>query len=282
MTRTASCRNTKLDWIEKDVLPGVRQFLITDLVLDLIGVSARGVKRFLTARLDRGSAGLVGMMAAIALLIVDSHLFVAISFGLGAMVLIYRWRGQLGQVSWRDLSQWLSSVNSPLAITLASGGLVTLSTYVALSIWQALGSPLLALTIVLQGIGILVILGLLVWQVLSQPGMATDSRFDCWVTDLVAADPLRRLIAVRQINQFVQSSQLDLQQQRMAEEYLQLLLQRESEPFVHDAALEGLRLLDRTEAAQPSPVQPRLPKRMVFKHRRSVLKPSTVDALSDP
>jgi hypothetical protein len=92
---------------------------------------------------------------------------------------------------------------------------------------------------------VLSVLGLCLWQLLKQDKQRLNpTQIDYWINHLTALDPLKRLIAIRQINHFVESTYLNSQRTQELREYFQLLLQQESEPTIQNVITEGLEILN--------------------------------------
>jgi hypothetical protein len=74
------------------------------------------------------------------------------------------------------------------------------------------------------------------------------------VTNLTDADPLKRLIAVRQLTGLAAGYRLDRTDLNATLDYFRLMLSREPEPLVRDAILDGLQALDTSkQLAQGAP-----------------------------
>ncbi len=180
------------------------------------------------------------------------------------MVLIYLW--QDGQWKpWAATRKWLTGWNRALLLAVGSGSIITLGTYLAISVGVEAGSPWRAIETLLQNSGILAILGLLLWQQL-QPNHQPVDREQAF-QNLNHPDPLTRLVAVHQLTRQVQVEP-DLTYQRQVASCFRLLLSRETEPIIRDALLEGLESFSPARQLLPSANQPwqptnqRVPQRM--------------------
>jgi hypothetical protein len=91
-----------------------------------------------------------------------------------------------------------------------------------------------------QEVGLMMVLGLVLWSVVSRPKAEPSLNFDRCVAGLLHRDELRRLMAVRQLAQMQDKNALSQQQQSMAVEYLQLLAERETSPIIGRAIQESL------------------------------------------
>lgn len=201
----------------------------------------------------------------------NEKLLLSTSLGILVMVLVYRMQEWDWQVSWLEFCRFWSSWNRKLTLAVGCGGLATLTAYTTVSIWADSDQPLIAESLILQNLGILAVIGLLVWQMIAQNTTQQQSQLEKYLTDLTDADPIKRLIAVRQITRFFSSSKLN-QIDSSSQKFLlhstasssrmispvngslitrsqivdcfHLILNRESEPIVRDAVLDGLQTLD--------------------------------------
>lgn len=206
-------------------------------------------------RFNWGPGIWLALTTAIALLLWNWQLFLAMLTGSLIMALVYRMPDQPWQLPKAKLDQLCRSPNRRLILILGSGSLATLSTYLATAIWQDSPSPWIALGAILQGMGTLGVLLLLVGQGLSPACQKPEAAFDRLLGDLTEADPLKRLLAVRQISQLSQQSQLNFAQNQMAAESFQLMLKQEHERVVRNALLGELKTLAPPERSRrPVPV----------------------------
>lgn len=197
----------------------------------------------------------LGSMTAIALFWCNWRLLVATATGLGTMRLVYRLRQQHWQLPgpiWA--SSWKISI-IPWFWPASAGGVATCSTYLAVSIWRDFPSPWIATGVILQGLGTLSVLIFLVGSSLNRQSQRA-TEFEQRVMDLTATDPLKRLIAIRQLSRWLREANLDRTQQQSVGEYFQLLLRQEREPLVHRALLEGLQELQLRKPLQPAATTP--------------------------
>ncbi len=198
-------------------------------------------------------AQLWGTAIVVALLIWNWQLVLALA--IGAVVLVSIYLAQQGQwkiphVDWR----WMwTGTNRSLTLAIASGSVAAFSAYITTEIWFEAEQSWLALGIILQGFGTLAILLLLTWQTLNRQfetaGSRADQRLDNLLDRLSDADPLKRLIAVRQITQQLQAEALVEAPTVLSSpsayiaDCFRLMLNRETEPSVCSALLDGLQSL---------------------------------------
>jgi len=212
-------------------------------------------------RLDSSKGWLLGAAIGLLLWIWNWRLVVSSGAGLATWVMVYlilqgQWK--LPNVNWQSL--WKSS-NRPLTLGIGSGAIVCLSTYLVLAIWNESGGSWLAKGLILEGLAVLAILLLLLWQTLTHALNSQASRgqmFDQWLADLSETDTLKRLIAIRRLTQAVAQtsspnslnarvdrtySALPLSAMELAECF-RLMLNRETEPTICRALLESLQTLN--------------------------------------
>ena len=158
---------------------------------------------------------------------------------------------QQGQLrAWRGWQRLWSRANRSLSLSALAGLVATGSAYLALAIWIEAGRSWLAAGVILEGFGLLAILSLLVWRQCSKVAEAQPVSPDC-LHQLSAADPLQRLIAIRQLTQLAQQANPPLAPAHLSE-CLRLMLDRELEPAVCHALIEGLRQLNSRPLSQPT------------------------------
>ena len=189
-----------------------------------------------------GSGVWLAVTAGIALLIWNWQLLLAVLTGSLIMVLVHQMPDQSWQLPKARLDRVFNPSNRQLLI-LGSGSIAALTTYLATAIWQDSESHWIASGAILQGLGTLGVLLLLVKQRLGPSGQKPEATFDRLLRDLTEADPLKRLIAVRQTSQLSQQAQLSLAQNQMAAEAFQLMLKQEHERMVRNALLGELKTL---------------------------------------
>lgn len=153
------------------------------------------------------------------------------------MVLVYLVQGGNWQVHWYHWRRFLTGSNRQLGIAVGSGGIGALSTYIAASIWADSENRWLATSTILQGFGTLIIILLLLWHILTIRANRDEYQLEELLQDLTAQEPLKRLIAVRQLTHLVNNSGLSRHELL---EYFRLMLSQEQEPVIREAVLDGL------------------------------------------
>jgi hypothetical protein len=225
-------------WLEGDLLllckGQVWAEVLTELQRD---ASRRNVQKLLPLM-----AGLLGVAL---LWHWQGSLLVAGLLGGGSSITLYRWLRQ--PRSWRTLARqvqrWSRHPQAPLYLSGAAGLGVLLMSYSALGIWQDLQSPWLALMLLTQEVGILLMLGLAVGLMLMHNEDTSAHPFERCTAGLLHRDAMRRLVAVRQLEQLASQDKLTPQERSQAVDYLRLLIRKETEPLVRKAIRSGLEIL---------------------------------------
>jgi amino acid permease len=199
----------------------------------------RNLKRFFE------SGSILGFLTIIvAMLFWNWKLLLALAVGILVMLVAYsipKWNWQL---SWLEIRRFLNSANIRLALAVTSGGIATVISYIAAEIWVDSPSHWLAVATIVQGMGTLLTLILLVWQIFSLQGNREEECFDQLLNNLTETDSLRRLLAVRKLAKFSTRKEVNFSVQKEVVECLGLLLSREEEVVIREAALNSLQTLD--------------------------------------
>lgn len=239
------------------------QFLVSaiqDLPLEKLKIQT--LKRF-SSRHGFGSAGwLVLTTGAIALLYWNGRLVFATGTGVVVMLLVYLMHDWKPSINAMEVRKLLQGWNQPFMVAAGAGAISTFSTYLAAAIWAESDSAWIATGAILQGMGTLTGLGLLVWQILNRPDPHAPIQINQLLFDLAHEDPLKRLLAVRQLTDSI--SVLDdayrlerrsrtanrsqnpakIPSRHQIADYFRVMLQREADPIIRAAVLDGLQTLE--------------------------------------
>lgn len=183
-------------------------------------------------------AHLWGTTIALSLILWNWQLVLALAIGAIALTTVYL----APQKQWH-LPAWQTwtSKNRSLTIAIATGTIATLSTYITTHIWLEADRSWLATGIILQGFGTLSILLFLIYQALDRSNSSKPSTPEL-LTQLSEPEPLKRLIAIRQLTQQAQQNAAPLPPAQIADCF-RLMLNRETEPSVCSALLDSLQTL---------------------------------------
>ncbi|MBG1245307.1 armadillo-type fold-containing protein [Nostoc sp. NZL] len=192
-----------------------------------------------------GPGGFLGFLTiVVAMLLWNWKLLLALLIGVGVMVLVYSMQVWDWQLHWSKIRRFLNSSNRRLALAVISGGIATVSTYMAAAIWVDSHSSWIAAGAIVQGVGTLLTLILLVWQIVNFYENREEDNLDQLLVNLTEEDPLKRLIALRQLTKFISRKRVDSSVQQDVVECLQLLLSREEEVVIREAAFKSLQACD--------------------------------------
>ena len=190
----------------------------------------------------------IASLLVLALLILWNGSLV-LSVGLGLAIVIWVYRAQLGwwqlPKAWNWQKLWSRS-NRSLTLAVAIGGITAGGSYLAIGIWRESRHSWLAMGIITEGLMVLTVLLMMVWQKIGHSLEREPEVIFYPLTDLAAVDPLKRLIAVRQLTQQALNvkAALPLESAHLADCF-RLMLDRETEPTICSALLDGLHSLNR-------------------------------------
>lgn len=192
----------------------------------------------------QGPGGWLAIAAlTVAMLIWNWQLLLATAIGAIVMSVVY----VMHEWDWNALvADVRNSLNTPhrqFTLAAISGGVATISTYMSASIWLDADSHWIAAGAILQGLGTLTALILLVWQILGWQANQQESKFQQLLEDLTSTDSLKRLIAVRQLPRLINRTRSEAYNRAAVADYLQLLLTKEQESVIREAAFDSLQVL---------------------------------------
>ncbi|MBD2337048.1 armadillo-type fold-containing protein [Calothrix sp. FACHB-156] len=195
-----------------------------------------------------GPGGLLGFLTiVVAMLLWNWKLLLALSIGIGIMLSVYSMQKWDWQQRWSQMQRFFTGPNRRLLLAVSSGGIATFSTYIAAAIWFDSHSPWIAAGVITQGIGTVLTLVLLVCQIVNFYGTTDEDYLDQLLNNLTEADPLKRLNAVRQLTKLITRKRVDASLQQNVVECLQLLLTKEEESVIRNAAFTSLQTLDNSQ-----------------------------------
>lgn len=214
----------------------------------LVLIKGRGFKRLYSYRLRGVGGWLVVLTGIVAMLFWNWKLLLATGAGVLVMVLVYLMQEWDWQVYWSSLRRFLSGSNQQLTLAVGSGGIATLTTYMAVSVWIDSDSAWIASGAILQGFGTLATFVLLAWQLLHSQTSQDKLRRDQMLNNLTEADPVKRLLAVRQLTHWGTNQGGKPSVRRVVADCFRLMLSHEQESIIREAVLDGLILLDNNQS----------------------------------
>ena len=223
-------------------------------------VGSIGFVKWLLDRLTRSKGWLTVITLAAIWALWNSQLLFSTGLGIAAMMLVYRGESREWQLLRSQVEQFWDSPNRRFILAAGTGGIATLGAYMSLAIWTDSSSHWMAASLILQNFGTIAIAGLLLRQALSMGASKDEATVDRILADLTDADPVKRLIAVRQMTDLVNNGGLGHRsfvknqpakpRNRIAltraAECFRLMLSQEPEALVRNALLEGLQTWDDT------------------------------------
>lgn len=230
-----------------------------------LNLIVRQVRRGITGAASPTGRWLLGGTLAVGMVLWDWQLSLSTSVGVGTMLALYMAQSRQWQTHWHTLKRFLRGINRRLLLAVGGGGVATLSTFLAIAVWQEADHPWTAASLILQGLVMVLTCGLVIWHIGFRPEATIVASLEQDLVALTQADPLQRLITVRRLGR--QLPHLEASQQREVCDCLQLLLSQEPESLVREAALETLQSLApaRSDLALgtpldlPAPRRPRTP-----------------------
>lgn len=164
-------------------------------------------------------------------------LFFATGTGMSATLGVYLLLQSNWRLRWADLRRWFSGSQRPIVLAAVTGGLATVSTYMATAIWVTSDNHWMASGFILEGLATLAILGLLAWQTLHRVLGRDDVDLNGMLSQLSQDDPLKQVMALRQLERWILRELLEEQEQQTILDCCQVLLTRDLDPVVREAAL---------------------------------------------
>jgi hypothetical protein len=210
----------------------------------LVLVKGRVFKLPFSYRFRASGGWLAVLFGIIAMLFWNWQLLLATGAGVLVMALVYLMQDWDWQLHLANFRRTFAGSNRQLTLSVCSGGMATLTTYMAVSVWLDSDSAWIASGAILQGFGTLVTFSLLVWQLLHTQSSQDEANREQMLKGLTDADPVKRLLTVRQLTQSASNQRLGSSMRRVVTDCFCLMLSHEQESIIRDAVLEGLNLLD--------------------------------------
>lgn len=196
------------------------------------------------------SRWLIGLWALGIMLVWNWKLVLATGTGMGVMLGVYPLLGFNWQAQWSSWYRFLNSSNRQLTIAVGSGGLAILITYTVTSIWASAANRWLATGAILQGLGTLLTLVLLIWQIISQGAVGQEIELEKLCDGLTQANSLSRLMSVRKLTHLMCKGRLNRVHQLQVSEYLRLMLAQEEEQVIREAILDALQVCSESTSVE--------------------------------
>ena len=184
-------------------------------------------------------------------------LLLATVVGIGLMSLTYLFQGRGWQKYCVKWQHFLTGFNRRLTIAVASGGMGGFSIYLATSIWESAENRWLASGLILQGFASVITLGLLIGYLWQGKQQSQESQVNKLLGNLTHRDPLKRLIAIRQLTRLLKNNNLSEEYYWQVIECYQLMLSNSQVPTIKRALLDSLDELGikQNHPSTPKPVK---------------------------
>ncbi|MFB8791924.1 MAG: hypothetical protein U7123_24530 [Potamolinea sp.] len=213
----------------------------------LVLVKGRAFRQFHPQRFRGPGGWLIVLTGVVAMLFWNWKLLLATGAGIFVMLLVYLMQEWDWQLYWSSLRRFFNGSNRQLTIAVASGGIATFSTYMAIAICLESDSSWIATGAILQGFGTLATFILLVWLLISPQESRDEINRDDLLNDLSDPNPVKRLLAVRQLTRSLGSQHLHPSARNVVVECFCLMLSREEESVIRNAVLDGIQALSNNQ-----------------------------------
>ena len=170
----------------------------------------------------------------------------------------------------RYCKKWQSFLvgsNRQLILAIGSGAVGSFLTYLVASVWADAENQWLATGAILQGLASISTLSILLWSIWKRKGSAVETKLDNLLADLSNPEPLKRLVAIRQLTRLLISKSLSSEHYSQSIEYFYLMLSEPQLPIIKNALLESLELLDTKETAKPNSKEIKIPINLKYSHK---------------
>lgn len=173
------------------------------------------------------------------------------------MTAVYQSQETNWRKHWLKLKNWFNSPHRQFTLAVGSGGFAAFFTYTIATIWASSENRWLATGAIFQGIATLLTLGLLGWQIIARQTHNDENLYNLYVSDLGDRDPLKRLIAIRQLTRLAAKHRVNANLRFQVKEYLSVMLTQETHATTRDALLDSLhRLGDNLQPDSSANTQP--------------------------
>jgi hypothetical protein len=249
VTWTQSLSSSKLPRIQRKSRRSKerRSSILADLILSRPARFWDTTSRKLLGRKTKQIQGwAVALATLITMLVWDWKLLLATGMGILVMVSVPRLQHSNYHTTLPRLWQRLTGTQRSLAVAAIAGGVATVSTYIAVSVWASTDHSWVILGGIAQGLGTVLVILLLSGQLLHGQRSTSESQLQQGLDNLTHPEPLRRLVALQQL---LRCAQVEIArpdaryQQRLILNAMHLLLAQETDGRVRDVALDTLQQL---------------------------------------
>ena len=180
----------------------------------------------------------------VAMLLWNPKLLFSCGTGVFVMLLVYSMPQWDWSQFWCQVRNFLQTTRGRLVLSVTSGLFACLGTYIAVAICLNSNNMWIAAGAIAQGLASILILILLAWLPMNLYGNQEQLELEQLSEYLLDTDPLKRLIGLRKLTKLATRQQLEPDTKQYIVECLQLLLTKESETAIRDAAFNSLQALE--------------------------------------
>lgn len=175
------------------------------------------------------------------MLIWNWQLLFATLAGIGVLVLLSRFPIDRWSLYWQKWQQQINLPQRRLLIAVIGSGIAGIGTYWGVNLWQELNNPWLASGAIAQGVLLTILLAFQSSKLFTTS--PSPHPFSEMLGDLTAENPLKRLMAIRELTQLAIRGNLHADQLKQVNEYFSLLFSVETKPIVRQGLLESMQTL---------------------------------------
>lgn len=205
----------------------------------------------------------------VAMLLWNPKLLFAMGVGIFVMLLVHSMPKWNWSQFWCRIRNFLQTTNGRLVLSVTSGAIACLGTYTAAMIWVNANNALIAAGVIAQGLATVMILILLASLPIALYGNQKQDNLELLLDNLIDTDPLKRLVGIRKLTLLATRQQLEPDTKQYIIECLQLLLRKESEVAIRDAAFDSLQALEPAQKPVPKSTETLVPFSIKAKNRVS-------------
>ena len=191
----------------------------------------------------------------VAMFLWNPKLLLASGVGVFVMLLVYSMPQWNWSQFWHQIRNYLQTTNGRLVLSVTSGVISCLGTYTAATIWVNAPNVWIGAGAIVEGLATVVILILLARLLIGLYGNQEQDKLEQYLDNLTDREPLKRLIGVRQLTKLATRQQLESGTKQYIVECLQLLLRKESETAIRDAAFDSLQALQPAQKLVPKSME---------------------------
>jgi len=180
----------------------------------------------------------------VAMLLWNPKLLFSCGVGIFVMLLVYSMPKWNWSQFWCKIRNFLQTTNGRLVLSVTSGVMACLGTYTAVTIWVNASNVWIGAGAIVQGLATVIILILLARRDLRLYGNQEQDKLEQLLENLTDSDPLKRLISLGKLKKFATHNLIESDAKHYIIECLQLLLTKESEAAIRDAAFDNLQALE--------------------------------------